>query len=108
MERGKDWRETKKMERKKIGKMQNFFQEERLAAAAGCLVPLSTILEETIAYTKVGCFYLRQLLPSTSKYFQAYILKASDVAVMAILAKKNGGKFGLKLPKFPRFGLNLA
>jgi len=28
------------------------FQEERLAAAAGCLVPLSTILEETIAYTK--------------------------------------------------------
>ena len=29
------------------------FQEERLAAAAGCLVPLSTILEETIAYTKV-------------------------------------------------------
>ena len=30
------------------------FQEERLAAAAGCLVPLSTILEETIAYTKVS------------------------------------------------------
>ena len=29
------------------------FQEERLAAAAGCLVPLSTIIEETIAYTKV-------------------------------------------------------
>merc|ERR1719367_1003365 len=28
------------------------FQEERLAAAAGALVPLSTILEETIAYTK--------------------------------------------------------
>ena len=31
-------------------------QEERLAAAAGCLVPLSTILEETIAYTKVSEF----------------------------------------------------
>ena len=31
----------------------NTFQEERLAAAAGCLVPLSTILEETITYTKV-------------------------------------------------------
>ena len=48
------------------------FQEERLAAAAGCLVPLSTIIEETIAYTKVwlnggGHFeypkYLQQKLP---------------------------------------------
>ena len=28
------------------------FQEERLAAAAGCLVPLTTVLEETIAYTR--------------------------------------------------------
>eukprot|EP00091_Calanus_sinicus_P015991 TRINITY_DN35143_c0_g1_i1.p1 TRINITY_DN35143_c0_g1~~TRINITY_DN35143_c0_g1_i1.p1 ORF type:complete len:194 (-),score=61.95 TRINITY_DN35143_c0_g1_i1:77-625(-) len=28
------------------------FQEERLAAAAGSLVPLSTVLEETINYTK--------------------------------------------------------
>lgn len=28
------------------------FQEERLAAAAGCLVPLSRCLEETIAYTR--------------------------------------------------------
>jgi len=28
------------------------FQEERLAAAAGCLVPLATVLEETIAYTR--------------------------------------------------------
>ena len=29
--------------------------------------------------------------------FQAYIQKASDVAVMAFLAKKNGGKLGLTM-----------
>jgi citronellyl-CoA dehydrogenase len=28
------------------------FQEERLACAAGCLVPLSNLVEETIAYTR--------------------------------------------------------
>ena len=28
---------------------------------------------------------------------QPYIQKASDVAVMVFLAKKNGGKFGLKM-----------
>ena len=42
--RNQFWREAK------------LIQEERLAAAAGCLVPLSTILEETIAYTKVSEF----------------------------------------------------
>ena len=31
---------------------QTQFQEERLAAAAGSLVPLSNVLEETIVYTK--------------------------------------------------------
>ena len=36
-----------------LREVTNIFQEERLAAAAGCLVPLSTILEETITYTKV-------------------------------------------------------
>ena len=36
-------------------RIKQIIQEERLAAAAGCLVPLSTILEETIAYTKVFC-----------------------------------------------------
>ena len=30
----------------------SLFQEERLAAAAGSLVPLSNVLEETINYTK--------------------------------------------------------
>ena len=33
----------------------------------------------------------------TNLYIQAYILKASDVAVMAIRAKKIVGKFGLKM-----------
>ena len=32
--------------------LATLLQEERLAAAAGCLVPLATVLEETIAYTR--------------------------------------------------------
>jgi len=46
------------------------FQEERLAAAAGCLVPLSNVLEETIAYTRERHAFGKPLLDNQYIHFR--------------------------------------
>ncbi len=93
------------------------FQEERLAAALGCLVPLETALEETIEYTRDRKAFGQGILDNQVVHFRLAelktelemmragvyaavdaMLKGKNVMLLASMLKLKSGRLSREIP----------
>ena len=93
------------------------FQEERLAAALGCLVPLETCINETIEYTRERKAFGKPLLDNQYIHFRLAelktelelfragvyqaadtMLKGENVTLMASMLKLKAGRLSREIP----------
>ena len=65
------------------------FQEERLACAAGALVPLETVIQQTIDYTRQRQAFGKSLLDNQVVHFRMAELQ-TEVELLRVLLKLSG------------------